>query len=263
MSGSEVSPSSSSISSPSRRPSATRATPGGTAPDAPGSSAGAGRTASATRASQAASAAGGTPAGTAGTRTRGRPRDAGADTAILAATRALLAEKGWPDLTIAEVAARAGVAKTTLYRRWPGKADLVVDAMAELFSHLEILDRGSMLQDALATVSQYVELLQLPETQAALLALSAEADRDASLRAKVIDKVIDPQRELVFVAWERACARGEVEGETDIDLIFDMICGTLVHRILIKGQPVDEEYLTRFVSVVLAGLAQLRLAGGI
>ena len=196
-------------------------------------------------------------------RTRGRPRNADADTAILSATRALLAERGWPDLTIAEVASRAGVAKTTLYRRWPGKADLVVDAMAELFSHLEILDRGSMLQDALATVGQYVELLQLPETQAALLALSAEADRDPSLRAKVIGKVIDPQRELVFEAWERACARGEVEGETDIDLIFDMICGTLVHRILIKGQPVDEEYLTRFVSVVLAGLAHLRLSGGI
>ena len=122
------------------------------------------------------------------------PRSAEPTTAILTATRALLAERGWADLTIAEVAARAGVAKTTLYRRWPGKADLVVDAMAELFSHLEVVDRGSMLQDALATVAQYVELLQLPETQAALLALAAEADRDPSLRAKVSGKVIDPQR---------------------------------------------------------------------
>ncbi|GAA2005878.1 TetR/AcrR family transcriptional regulator [Catenulispora subtropica] len=196
-------------------------------------------------------------------RTRGRPRSARADTAILAATRALLAERGWADLTIAEVAARAGVAKTTLYRRWPGKADLVVDAMAELFSRLEVADRGSMLHDALAAVGQYVDLLQLPETQAALLALAAEADRDPSLRAKVRSQVIDPQRRLVYEAWERACARGEVEGETDVDLIFDMICGTLVHRILIKGEPVDEAYLTRFVSVLLAGLAQLRMSGGI
>lgn len=196
-------------------------------------------------------------------RTRGRPRSVEADTAILSATRALLAERGWADLTIAEVAARAGVAKTTLYRRWPGKADLVVDAMAELFSHLEVVDRGSMLQDALATVGQYVKLLQLPETQAALLALAAEADRDASLREKVRGQVTDPQRRLVYEAWERACARGEVEGETDVDLIFDMICGTLVHRILIKGEPVDEGYLTRLVSVLLSGLAQLRLNGGL
>jgi AcrR family transcriptional regulator len=196
-------------------------------------------------------------------RTRGRPRSAEADTAILEATRALLAERGWADLTIAEVAARAGVAKTTLYRRWPGKADLVVDAMAELFSHLEVVDRGSMLEDALATVAQYVELLQLPETQAALLALASEADRDPSLRVKVRGQVIDPQRRLVYEAWERAYARGEVEGETDIDLIFDMICGTLVHRILIKGEPVDEAYLTRFVTVLLAGVAQLRMSGGL
>ena len=196
-------------------------------------------------------------------RTRGRPRNAEADTAILSATRTLLAERGWADLTIAEVAARAGVAKTTLYRRWPGKADLVVDAMAELFSHLEVVDGGSMLQDALATVGQYVKLLELPETQAALLALASEADRDCLLREKVRSQVIGPQRRLVHEAWERACARGEVEGQTDIDLIFDMICGTLVHRILIKGEPVDEAYLTRFVTVLLAGVAQLRLSGGI
>ena len=194
---------------------------------------------------------------------RGRPRNADADTAILAATRELLAERGWADLTIAEVAARAGVAKTTLYRRWPGKADLVVDAMAALFSELEIEDRGSMLADALGTVRQYVALLQLPETQAALLALAAEADRDDSLRVKVRQQVIDPQRRLVHEGWERACARGEVDGETDIDLIFDMICGTLVNRILIRGEPVTDLYLTRLVSVLLAGLAQLRLAGEI
>ena len=200
---------------------------------------------------------------TGGARTRGRPRNADADAAILTATRTLLAERGWADLTIAEVAARAGVAKTTLYRRWPGKADLVVDAMAELFSRLEVVDRGSMLQDALGTVGQYVRLLELPETQAALLALAAEADRDESLREKVRRQVIDPQRRLVYEGWERAKRRGEVVGETDVDLLFDMICGTLVHRILIKGEPVDEDYLMRFVSVLLAGLAQLRVSGGV
>ncbi|MFL6114760.1 MAG: TetR/AcrR family transcriptional regulator [Catenulispora sp.] len=202
-------------------------------------------------------------AGPGAARTRGRPRSAAADTAILSATRALLAERGWADLTIAAVAERAGVAKSTLYRRWPGKADLVVDAMAELFSHLEVADRGSMLQDALATVGQYVELLQLPETQAALLALVAEADRDCSLREKVRSQVIDPQRRLVHEAWDRARTRGEVAGKTDVDLVFDMISGTLVHRILIKGEPVDDAYLTRLVSVVLTGLAQLRSSGGL
>ena len=196
-------------------------------------------------------------------RTRGRPRSATADEAILMATRALLAEKGWADLTIAEVAARAGVAKTTLYRRWPGKADLVVDAMAALFSELEITDHGSVLADALGVVRQYATLLQLPETQAALLALAAESERDASLREKVKRQVMDPQRRLVHEGWCRAQTRGEVTGETDVDLIFDMICGTLVQRILIRGEPVDDDYLIRLVSVLLGGLAQLREAGGL
>jgi AcrR family transcriptional regulator len=196
-------------------------------------------------------------------RARGRPRSATADEAILDATRALLAERGWADLTIAEVAARAGVAKTTLYRRWPGKADLVVDAMAALFSELEIVDHGSMLEDALVVVRQYAGLLQLPETQAALLALASESERDESLRAKVNRQVIDPQRQLVHEGWCRAAERGEVDGETDLDLVFDMICGTLVQRILIVGKPVDDQYLTRLVSVLLGGLALVREAGGI
>lgn len=196
-------------------------------------------------------------------RTRGRPRNAAADSAILAATRALLAERGFADLTIAEVAARAGVAKTTLYRRWPGKADLVVDAMAALFGSLELVDHGSMLQDALGVVRQYAELLSLPETKAALLALAAESQRDATLHEKVKRQVVHPQRRLVLEGWDRAAERGEVEGETDVDLIFDIVCGTLVQRILIGGEPVDDEYLVRLVGVLLGGLAQLRENGGL
>jgi AcrR family transcriptional regulator len=196
-------------------------------------------------------------------KTRGRPRSAAADTAILDAARELLASRGWADLTIAEVASRAGVAKTTLYRRWPGKADLAVDAMAELFGRLELVDHGSMLEDAMGVVRQYAELLSRPETQAALLALAAESARDETLRERVKKQVIDPQRRLVHEGWARALARGEVSGATDVDLIFDMISGTLVQRILIGGEPVDDAYLVRLVSVLLGGLSQLREAGAL
>ena len=196
-------------------------------------------------------------------RTRGRPRNAAADTAILEAAREILAERGWNDLTIAEVASRAGVAKTTLYRRWPGKADLVVDAMAALFAQLELVDCGSAFDDTMNVVRQYVELLERPVTQAALLALAAEAGHDDALRAKVKQRVIDPQRLLVSEGWDRAVARGEMSGQTDCDLIFDMVSGALVQRILISGEPVDEAYLVRLVSVLLGGLALLRESGGL
>ncbi|MGW2852283.1 TetR/AcrR family transcriptional regulator, partial [Streptomyces sp. NPDC001215] len=78
----------------------------------------------------------------------GRPRSAAADAAILEATREALVELGWSKLTLGDVATRAGVAKTTLYRRWAGKNELVVDAVAELFDELELPDRGSLAADA-------------------------------------------------------------------------------------------------------------------
>ena len=77
----------------------------------------------------------------------GRPRSAAADAAILAATRDALVELGWSRLTLGDVATRAGVAKTTLYRRWAGKNELVVDAVAALFDELELPDRGSLAAD--------------------------------------------------------------------------------------------------------------------
>lgn len=93
----------------------------------------------------------------------GRPRSAAADEAILAATRDALVELGWSKLTMGDVSARAGVAKTTLYRRWANKNELVVDAVAELFDALELPDRGSLEADIEYVVLRFAELLRRPE----------------------------------------------------------------------------------------------------
>lgn len=77
----------------------------------------------------------------------GRPRSAETDLAILHATRAALVDLGWGRLTMSDVAVRAGVAKTTLYRRWANKNELVVDAVAVLFDELELPDLGCLKSD--------------------------------------------------------------------------------------------------------------------
>src|SRR5690349_12095604 len=115
----------------------------------------------------------------------GRPRSVETDHAILHATRAALVDLGWGGLTMSEVAARAGVAKTTLYRRWANKNELVVDAVAVLFDELEMVDLGSLRADIESVVRQFADLLARPESQAALLALFAEASRDPALRQRV------------------------------------------------------------------------------
>ncbi|MFB7044424.1 TetR/AcrR family transcriptional regulator, partial [Streptomyces sp. NPDC056294] len=98
----------------------------------------------------------------------GRPRSTEADEAILEATRAALVELGWSKLTMGDVAGRAGVAKTTLYRRWANKSELVVDAVAVLFDELELPDLGTLRADIEHVVLQFAALLERPETKTAL-----------------------------------------------------------------------------------------------
>ena len=196
-------------------------------------------------------ASGVTPSGSTAPNRGGRPRSADADEAILAAARALLAERGWDGMSLGDVAARAGVAKTTLYRRWPGKAELVVDAMAELFDTLRPVDAGSVRADAEAAIADLVALLSRPETQTAFLALAAHAARDPHLRRAVREKIIDRQRHLVHCGAARAEARGDAR-VTDPDLLFDVIAGTIVHRVLIAGEPVDAGYTARFLDLLVS-----------
>jgi AcrR family transcriptional regulator len=191
----------------------------------------------------------------------GRPRSAAADTAILAATRQALVELGWSKLTLGDVATRAGVAKTTLYRRWAGKNELVVDAVAELFDELRVPDRGSLAADIEGVVLQFAAILDRPEARSGLMAVVAESTRDDALRERIRGSIVDRQKRLVLLGKARAQRRGELPPETDpgeaarsTDLIFDMVAGAVVHRALVSGKPVDEEWVGSLTGVLLTGL---------
>ncbi|MEV7178708.1 TetR/AcrR family transcriptional regulator [Kitasatospora sp. NPDC093679] len=197
-------------------------------------------------------------------RGKGRPRSAAADRAILDATREALAELGWGGLTMGDVATRAGVAKTTLYRRWPSKNELVVDAVASLFDELEMADLGSLRADIAATVAQFADLLARPESQAALMALFAEGSRDPQLRLRIRERIVDPQKHLVRTGRANAQARGELRSDQDeaaaceeIDLVFDMIAGAVEHRLLVAGEPITRRWLDRFTTLMLSALVGL------
>ncbi|MFJ2187411.1 TetR/AcrR family transcriptional regulator [Kitasatospora sp. NPDC087861] len=206
------------------------------------------------------------PAPAAGTaaRAKGRPRSAAADRAILDATREALAELGWGGLTMGHVAIRAKVAKTTLYRRWPSKNELVVDAVASLFDDLVMPDLGSLRADIEAVVAQFADLLARPESQAALLALFAEGTRDPHLRRRIREAIVDPQKRLVRQGRAAAQARGELAADTDprtageeIDIIFDTIAGTVEHRVLVSGEPITADWTRRFTDLLLGPFPSL------
>lgn len=198
----------------------------------------------------------------------GRPRSAETDFAILDATRAALVDLGWGRLTMSDVAARAGVAKTTLYRRWANKNELVVDAVAVLFDELELPDRGSLQSDIEGVVLQFGALLARPETKTALMAVVAESTADEALRERIRSAIVDRQKRLVLLGRSRAQARGELPPDTpgadgeraatrNMDLIFDVIAGAIVHRTLVSGEPVDAAWGRDFTALFLTGLSGL------
>lgn len=189
----------------------------------------------------------------------GRPRSAAADAAILEATRTALVELGWSKLTLGDVATRAGVAKTTLYRRWANKNELVVDAVAGLFDELELPDRGSLAADIEGVVLQFADLLEQPATKTALMAVVSEATQDPALRERIREAIVGRQKRLVVEGRRRAQERGEIpvdDGDPtpQVDLIFDMIAGAVVHRTIVSFERVDADWAARFTTVLLGGL---------
>jgi AcrR family transcriptional regulator len=203
------------------------------------------------------------PSSASSPRRSGRPRSAEADAAIMDATREELVEMGWSKLTVGHVAARAGVAKTTLYRRWSNKGELVVHAVAALFDELELPDCGSLQADIECVVLSFADLLQRPGTNASLMSVVAESTHDPALRQHIREAIVERQKRLVLQGRERAQARGELPPDTAdpeedarlVDLIFDVIAGAVVHRTLVSAEPVDAEWACRFTTLILHGLA--------
>lgn len=185
-------------------------------------------------------------------RRAGRPRSSTADAAILAAARAVLADSGWPGFTVEKVAARAGVAKTTLYRRWSSRADLAVGAIAELLAVAKVAPSDNGADDIRNAARAVAAALRAPAARAAYLAVIAEAARDPVLRERVDAELLGPTRQLVVEGLARAVGRGEVPPGSDADLAYDLIAGAMSHRILVRGQDADDGFIGAVAAIALA-----------
>jgi AcrR family transcriptional regulator len=189
----------------------------------------------------------------------GRPRAAATERDITRAAREVLAEQGLGGLTMEQVAARAGVAKTTVYRRWPSKVELAVHAVAVTFDTLDTGDKGSLSADMRAGIDEAARLLRDPSTGGAYAALLAESARDpegvgAVVRAQLSTRL----HALVATAVERAVARGEIRPEmADVDLLADVVVGAVLHRSLATGEP-DAAFVDALIDL-LADVAYARL----
>ena len=186
----------------------------------------------------------------------GRPRSAEADRAILRAAVDLLADEGYGGVTMEGVAARAGVGKATVYRRWPCKSALVVDAVTACReSGSQPPDTGSAREDLLFFVRGFMHHLRTSDAGRVMPALVAELSRNPELAAEFRDGFVHPRRAKVLEAVRRGVERGEVRAGVDAELVADGVVALLMHRYLVTGMEIDDDLPERIVDVLWRGIA--------
>jgi AcrR family transcriptional regulator len=183
-----------------------------------------------------------------------RPRDPQIDSAVLAATLALLDEVGYGGLALEEVARRAGTTKPAIYRRWRGRQRLVLDALALRLGEAQAPDTGCTLCDLDECLKVFVAAFRrMPP--GVLAPLFADCAGDPELRAAFMTALFDPPRAAVEETLERAHARGDLRDDVDRGLVLDLI-GSLVHyRALFGHAPTSDAEIERAVETLLHGIA--------
>jgi AcrR family transcriptional regulator len=187
-------------------------------------------------------------------RKRGRPRSLDVERSILRAAAELLAERGLDAMTIEEVAARAGVGKSSIYRRWPTKGTLALDAFrTDFLSRQPVVDTGALEDDLRAALSWWSAAVVGTSTGRALIGLIAEAQLDDELAREWIARVVTPVRAQHRAMIERAIARGEVPAGSDVDVIMDLLYGPAYHRLLQGHMEINAAFVELIARIVAAG----------
>lgn len=174
---------------------------------------------------------------------------------VLEAADDLLVEVGYARLTIEGIAERAGVAKQTIYRWWPSKNDILMDAFVQDAAEALIpSDSADLRQDLRAHARNVAVFLTESDAGAVFRALTAQAQHDPALATRLRSEHLGKQRGYDRLSFERAVARGALDPGVDIDLAVDQIVGPIYYRVLVTGQATPPAFTDALVDAVLAHL---------
>ena len=185
---------------------------------------------------------------------RGRQRCQIAEAAILKATSDLLKEQSLRDVTADAIADRAGVSKATIYKWWPNKNRVALDAfLSQLEKEVPIPNTGSVVGDF---TEQLVHSARFYTSRYGrmLAQFLAEGQSDPTFLALFRERFQQPRRNSVRVIWERGVARGEVRKDVDFELVIDLLFGTVVYRLLGAHNPLDDAAARSIVDAVFHGV---------
>jgi AcrR family transcriptional regulator len=187
---------------------------------------------------------------------RGRPRSQQAHQAILTAAAELLLERALSDVSMDAVAQRAGVSKATIYRWWPTKEALALEALYTEWNTVRPFprDTGSLRGDLLSLLRPWARLAASRPYGRVLAALLTEAQSDPVFATEYRQRFVEPRRDQARALFQRAIERGEILADTKIDVALDLLYGPLYHRLLHGHAPLTDRFVRDAVDMALDGI---------
>jgi AcrR family transcriptional regulator len=177
--------------------------------------------------------------------------------AIVEAALDELAEHGYLGLSMDAVARRAGVGKSALYRRWPGKQEMAVDVVSRLGVPLaEVPDTGSFARDVRALLDAVLDWFTDPRLGPIFADLTSVARTNPVLGQALTEHLGNPRRERGRVLLERAVGRGELPADTDLELALDAIAAPVFWRLHVRREPVTPAYLDQVADLMVHALTR-------
>ena len=175
--------------------------------------------------------------------------------AILDATRELLAEQGVGRLTVEGVAARSGVAKTSIYRRFRGKDELALAVLIDMVETVTATpDLGDTREELRVFVTAVVDILSGTLMGRVMRGIVSDLATDPELGAAFREKVVALRLAEVRQLVERGVARGDLRPDADPDLAHELLCGPVYYRLLLSGAPLDHALAERVTDAAIAAL---------
>lgn len=179
-------------------------------------------------------------------------RRARSEEKILAATRELLGEEGFGSLTVEGVAARAGVAKTTIYRRYRSRNDLALAVLLDMVGEVSTVPyRADSRTELVKLVDRTVELMGTTVMGRIMKGLVSEVAADPELALVYRERVVSHRLADVSALVERGIARGELRPGLDPEMVTDLLLGPIYYRFFLSGAPLDKDFGTRLVAALL------------
>ena len=185
----------------------------------------------------------------------GRPRSEQSRTAVLRAASELMQEVGLRAMTTELIASRSGASKATIYKWWPNKYAVAIDAfLSEMMAESRDPDTGSA-RDDLTAVMRGLLHFYTGHSGRVFAQLVGEAQADPSIQQELRANLVDSRRALFRTIWDRGVERGELRADLDPEAALDLVIGPALYRLMIGHAPMGEDAADQLVDAAIRGLS--------